>query len=145
MLNSQKVPMKSNDTIESRTPPTEVVPATKKAQRRRFTLTYKLRILEEAANCTEPGQLGALLRREGLYSSHLSRWRELHKQDRLAGTDSNKRGPKPLPSKVKQELDQLRKQNQQLQQRLAAAETIIDVQKKISVLLELTNNSTEQS
>ena len=73
-------------------PPTEV---TAKATRRRFSARYKKRILDEAAACTAHGELGALLRREGLYSSHLTKWRRLEKRGALAGLAPKKRGPAP--------------------------------------------------
>jgi len=102
------------------------------AKRRRFNAADKLRILEEAEQCTEPGQIGALLRREGLYSSHLSRWRKWRR--RL-------QAKKSLPqngSSVKDELVKLQLENTQLRNRLEQAELIIDVQKKLSQLLGLT-------
>jgi transposase-like protein len=72
-------------------PDPEVVP---KAKRRKFSAEYKLRILDESDNCTEPGQIGALLRREGLYSSHLSTWRRQREQGLLEALSSKKRGRK---------------------------------------------------
>ena len=77
--------------LETKIPDPEVVP---KAKRRKFTAEYKLRIVKEADTCTEPGQVGALLRREGLYSSHLSEWRQLRKEGQLPGRSS---GYPPLP------------------------------------------------
>ena len=68
-----------------------------KARRRRFTAKYKLEILEEAEQCSEPGEIGALLRREGLYSSHLSKWRDQREAGALAGLEPKKRGRKPRP------------------------------------------------
>lgn len=102
------------------------------AKRRRFSAADKLRILEEADQCTEPGQIGALLRREGLYSSHLSRWRQWRRRLRVK---------KSLPKKgssVKDELVKLQLENAQLRNKLEQAELIIDVQKKLSQLLGLT-------
>jgi transposase-like protein len=103
-----------------------------KASRRRFTAEYKARILDEADRCTEPGQLGELLRREGLYSSHLTNWR----RQRKAGLAPKQRGRKPKSNKQEQqELDRLRRENKRLAERLRQAETIIDVQKKVCEML----------
>jgi transposase len=104
--------------------------------RRRFTADYKLRIVQEADRCTEPGQIGALLRREGLYSSQLGAWRNQRQQGQLQALRDDKRGRKPLiPHPVQVELDQLRRENQRLQQQVQPAELIIDIQKKASLLL----------
>ena len=103
-----------------------------KASRRRFTAEYKARILEEADRCTEPGQVGELLRREGLYSSHLTNWR----RQRDAGLAPKQRGRKPKSNKKEQqELERLRRENKRLAERLRQAETIIDVQKKVCEML----------
>src|SRR5689334_23615135 len=111
----------------SRSPDPEVLP---KASRRTFGAAEKLRILNEADACTQPGQIGALLRREGLYSSHLVKWRCLRAAGQLQALAPQPRGPKPTPADpLVEELAQLRKQNARLQARLAQAELIIDVQK----------------
>ena len=102
-----------------------------KAQRRQFTADYKKRILEEADSAQEPGTIGAMLRREGLYSSHLTHWR----QQRNSGLAVHRRGPKPQCDPLSEEVRKLKLQNGQLTQRLARAELIIDVQKKVSLLL----------
>lgn len=108
-----------------------------KPVRRRFTAEYKQRILSEADACTEPGDIGRLLRREGLYSSHLSKWRDQREQAVLEGM-SKSRGRKPLEKNpLAEEVARLQKENQQLQTRLMQAQTIIDVQKKLSQLLGL--------
>lgn len=120
-------------------PDPEVLP---KAQRRQFTAAYKLRIVEEADACTEPGQIGALLRREGLYSSHLSKWRQLRQQGQLQALSAHKRGRKAQDSAVA-ELAKLRRENKRLRARLEQAEMIIDVQKKLSQLLGLTPDESE--
>lgn len=107
--------------------------------RRLFTAQYKLKILLEADACTEPGQVAALLRREGLYSSHLTDWRRLRDKGALLALGHSKRGPKtaaPNPWQVRAQ--QLEKENQSLLARLRQAEAIIDVQKKLSTLLEST-------
>jgi transposase-like protein len=107
-----------------------------KPVRRRFTAEYKLRILQEADRCTDPGQLGALLRREGLYSSHLNTWRQQREQGTLAGLRPKQRGRKPTPdSTLVAENERLRRENQRLTAKLQQAETIIEVQKKLSEIL----------
>jgi transposase len=116
-------------------PDPEVVPT---AKRRRFTAKEKLRILEEADACTEPGELGALLRREGIYSSYLSRWRRARDRGQLRALSSKKRGPKPpANSEMKREMGELQRENERLQARLAQAEAIIEAQKKLSQVLGL--------
>jgi transposase len=110
-------------------PDPEVVP---KATRRKFTGEYKERILAQADACTKPGQIGALLRREGLYRSHLADWREQRKQFGLAGLASQRRGPKPDPQAA--EIARLQRENERLLARLRRAENIIDVQKKLAQL-----------
>jgi transposase len=117
----------------SRPPDPEVVP---KASRRTFSAAEKVRILNQADACTQPGQIGALLRREGLYSSHLVKWRRLRAAGQLQALTPQPRGPKPTPpDPLTEELAQLRKENARLQARLAQAEIIIDVQKKVAQLL----------
>lgn len=102
-----------------------------RARRRSFSAAYKRRILQEVDRCTPSGQVGALLRREGLYSSHLSKWRQQREQGEL---DSRKRGPSPADPAPK-EVERLRRENGQLRKRLEQAEAIIEVQKKLSTLL----------
>ena len=101
---------------------------------RSFTAAYKLRILEEADACEERGEIGALLRREGLYSSHLSKWREVRLRGALRGL-SEQRGRKPKHSP--EELERLRpeRENERLREELRPPTLIIDVQKKLSQLL----------
>lgn len=107
-----------------------------KAKRRRFDAAYKLRILEEAERCSEPGQVGELLRREGLYSSHLTTWRKQRDEGALQGLGSKKRGRKPKrKDPMALEVERLRRENQRLSERLRQAETIIEVQKKVSEML----------
>ena len=113
-------------------PDPEVIP---RAKRRRFSAEYKLRVLAEADSCTERGEIGALLRREGLYSSHLTTWRRQRDEGQLQGLKGKKRGRKA--DQAAAELAQLRRENEQLQARLQQAETIIDVQKKLCGLLGL--------
>jgi transposase-like protein len=106
------------------------------ASRRRFTAQYKLGILKAADACTEPGSLGGLLRREGLYSSNLNTWKRQRDCGSIEGLTPKKRGRKesdhhPLIA----ENENLRKKNDRLALRLKQAEMIIDVQKKISEIL----------
>jgi transposase-like protein len=110
----------------------EVVP---KARRRQFSAAYKLQIVEEADACTEPGEIGALLRREGLYSSHLTNWRRLRDAGKLQG-GSKKRGRKADPKAA--EIARLRQENERLSRELEKAGLIIDVQKKLAEVLGLT-------
>jgi len=117
----------------------EVVP---QAKRRQFTAKYKLRILEEADRCTERGQIGELLRREGLYSSHLSKWRQQRARGQLQGLAPKKRGCKGQDPSVA-ELARLRRENERLRAQLEQAEIIIDVQKKLAQLLGLNTDETE--
>jgi transposase len=109
----------------------EVVP---KAKRRTFTAEYKARILREAeAASSARGGVGELLRREGLYSSHLTEWRKEARQGALKGL-SKKRGRKAMSAESR-ELEQLRRDKARLEEKLRKAEIIIDVQKKVASLL----------
>ena len=109
---------------------TEVVA---KAKRRQYTAEYKAHILQETDACKGKGETGALLRREGLYSSLVSKWREQHKHSGLAGLSGRRRGPKVDPNA--EELARLQRENQRLQAQLERAELIIDVQKKVAQLV----------
>ena len=112
-----------------------------KPKRRRFTATEKLRILERADACTREGEIGALLRSEGLYSSNLSNWRRQRDSGALAGLAPHKRGPKPDPTNEQtKQMVELKRENERLRERLAQAETIIEVQKKVSSLLGIPLN-----
>ena len=107
-----------------------------KPVRRRFTAEYKLRILREADRSAGSGQLGALLRREGLYSSHLSAWRQQRDEGTLAGLTSKRRGRKANPdAALIAENERLKRESQRLAEKLRQAETIIEVQKKLSEIL----------
>ncbi len=107
-----------------------------KAKRRQYTAEFKRRIVREADACTKPGELGALLRREGLYSSHLVTWRAQRDRGELAGLAPRKRGPKPRPVDERdREIALLKRENARLEARLEKAEAIIEVQKKVSQLL----------
>ena len=113
-------------------PDPEVVARPARAQRRTFTAAYKLRILDEAAH-TAIGQLGALLRREGLYSSHLANWRRERVRGTL-GAVAPRRGRPAVPA-AEREVALLREENARLARKLAAAELVIDVQKKVAALV----------
>ena len=104
-----------------------------KAKHRRFSAAYKMQILTEAAGRLQPVELGALLRREGLYSSLLTQWRRQQVQGTLRALAPKRRGPKPDPQA--EEIARLRRENERLQERLKQAETVIEVQKKVSQLL----------
>jgi transposase len=112
---------------------------TDKAERRRFTAKYKLSILQQVDACTESGCIGAILRREGLYSSNLNTWRRQRDEGSLAALMPKQRGRKAAPADpAALEVVQLRKDNERLAKRLKQAELIIDVQKKVSQLLGIT-------
>jgi transposase-like protein len=114
-----------------------------KPERRQFTAEYKRRILEEVDACTEAGQIGALLRREGLYSSNLTHWRQQRAEGSLKALSPKKRGPKPDP--VAAENAALRRRVERLEADLKRAETIIEVQKKLSELLGLPDPSGQKN
>ncbi len=105
------------------------------AKRRRFTAKYKLRILQETDECTEKGKLGALLRREGLYYSHLTTWRRQREEGSLKGLAPRKRGRKPNKNRKSKREAQLESENRRLRKKLEQAETIIEIQKKVAALL----------
>jgi len=104
-----------------------------KAVRRKFTAAYKLRILKEAESCTEPGEVGAFLRREGLYSSNLTLWRRQVARGLVPG----KRGPvtRKTDHHIRR-IAELEQENEKLAHKLKQAELIIDVQKKVADLLK---------
>ncbi len=109
---------------------------TAKARRRQFTAEYKRRVLAEADACTKPGEIGALLRREGLYSSHLVEWRRSRERGALAELAGKKRGPaakavNPLARRVAE----LERANKRLAWRAERAEALVEVQKKVAELL----------
>lgn len=113
-----------------------------RAMRRRFSAEYKLRILKLADSCTEPGSLGALLRREGLYASNLKTWRRQRDEGTLEALSPKKRGRKAIErNPLALEVERLRRENEKLSNRLKQAELIIDVQKKVSQMLGITLES----
>lgn len=117
-------------------PDPEAVP---KAKRRQFSAEYKRGILQEYDACTEIGEKGALLRREGLYSSNINTWKRQRERGGLAGLSPKKRGPKvdsPAEENVR-----LRRKTERLKKRLEQAELIIEVQKKVSQILGIENET----
>jgi transposase-like protein len=105
-------------------------------ERRRFTTEYKRRILQEADACTKSGELGALLRREGLYSSHLAAWRAARARGELSGLNGKKRGPKPKPVHPEaKRILQLEGEVRKLRARAERAEALVELQKKVAALL----------
>lgn len=120
--------------------PALVVPqeteVTAKAKRRRFSAQEKLRILKEADACTKSGEQGALLRREGLYSSHLVEWRRARERGDLDALSPKKRGRKAVaPNPLEKENTELKHALAKAQARAKRAEALVEVQKKISLLL----------
>ena len=106
-----------------------------KAKRRRFTAEYKRRILQDAAACAAPGEIGALLRREGLYSSHLAAWRSANERGELRGP-AKRRGPKPsVDAAARRRNAELEREVLRWRRRAERAELVVDTQKKLSVLL----------
>ena len=115
-----------------------------KAQRRQFPAEYKLRILAEVERATQPGEIGEILRREGLYSSHLITWRRQHDEGALSGLEPKKRGRKakevhPLARK----LAEAEAKNRKLEKRLREAQIIIEFQKKVADVLGIPLNRPE--
>lgn len=109
---------------------------TAKATRRKFSAEYRARILREAEGCTERGALGALLRREGLYSSHLMKWREQAARGALAGLAPKKRGPEAKVIDVRDKrIVELERENAKLSRRIERAEALVELQKKVSQLM----------
>ena len=117
-----------------------------KPKRRRFTAEYRLRILEEADRCTELGDVGRLLRREGLYSSHLTTWRKARRDGALRGLSSKTRGAKPKASNpLVPKVRELEAKVARLEKELHKAHTILEVQKKVAGLLEFSLNDGKDS
>lgn len=127
---------------DKRVPDPEVTPG---KSRRIWTAAAKLRVLDAADRC-KPGEIGALLRREGLYSSALATWRKARESGILGSLTPALRGPKPAPITPKDlEIKKLRRENAQLKQRLSQAETLIDIQKKLSSMLGIPLKTDEDS
>ena len=107
-----------------------------RARRRSFSASYKLKILEEVDRCSQPGEIGKLLRREGLYSAHLSKWRKQRDEGVLAALSPKRRGRKPRrPDPSAKRIAELERDNARLRRDLRKAQTIIEVQKKLSEIL----------
>lgn len=134
MTQKQANKISGNGTGATKRPDPEVLP---KAKRRTFTAAYKLWVLEEADKCRQqPGQIGALLRREGLYSSHLTTWGRQREAGQMDGLKPRKRGRKRDEEAA--EMNQLRQENRRLTRQLEQAELIIEAQKKLSEILGIT-------
>ncbi len=141
---NQKPPLIPDDVAgEFREPaaPDPEVPA--QAKRRRFSAKYKLDILRKADACTETGQIGALLRSEGLYSSHLTYWRRQREEGSLKGLTPKRRGRKTKKSPQSKHVAQLEGEVRRLRQKLEQAEAIIDNQKKVAALFGIPMNGPE--
>ena len=107
-----------------------------KATRRRYTAEYKRRILKEADSCTRPGEMGALLRREGLYSSHVTTWRAQQRRGELAGLSAKRRGPQSRrPDPRDRKIAEQEREIARWKARAERAEALVDLQKKVSELL----------
>ena len=129
--------------LKARRPEAEVG---EKAKRRRFTAEFKMRILREAAACTEPGELGALLRREGLYSSHLAMWRAQVVRGQHEALVPKKRGPKPAETDERDAtIARLQRELARTTRRAERAEALVEVQKKLSQLLGVVLPDEEES
>ena len=134
MTQKQADKISENGLIPAQRPDPEVLP---RAKRRNFTASYKLWVLAEADKCRQqPGQIGALLRREGLYSSHLTTWQRQREAGQMAGLKPQKRGRKANEEAA--EINQLRHENKRLTRQLEQAELIIEAQKKLSEILGIT-------
>jgi transposase len=134
MADSSEARRASEESAEKLIPPNPEI--SEKRPRRRFTAKYKRSIVEQADACQNAGEVGALLRREGLYSSSLSSWRRQYRQGALDSLNARTRGPKPRPDAARhREVSRLEKRVAKLEHELIKAHTIIDVQKKLSVLL----------
>ena len=117
-----------------------------KATRRRFSPTYKRRVLQEAARCTKPGELGALLRREGLYSSHLAAWRAAQARGELADGAARRRGPKSAaPDPRAKRMLAMERELRRWRARAERAEALVEVQKKLSALLHVDDAASTES
>ena len=114
---------------------THDVGMTDKAQRRRFTAAYKRKVLAEAKACRQPGELGALLRREGLYSSHLAAWRAAQRRGDLTGPARRRGPPRSGAAPLTARIAQLERQLVAAVKRADRAEAIVEVQKKVAALL----------
>jgi transposase len=141
-ISTPAAPQDINDAspAEAPRPDPEVVPS---AKRRAFSKAEKLRILAAADACVAPGDIGALLRREGIYSSHLATWRKQRQSAGEAAALERKRGPKADPAAAQtRRVLELEREVERLRAKLVKADLIIDVQKKLSTLLGLSTGDT---
>ncbi len=155
MINDTNAPfLAAGESVEARSagadspaagaPPDPEVAA--KPKRRQFTAAYRLGILEEADRCTTSGEIGQLLRREGLYSSHLSNWRKAQREGSLAALAPKKRGARPKArNPLEPKVRQLEAENVRLKAELHKVHTILDVQEKVAGLLGFNLESGENS
>lgn len=112
------------------------VEVAEKAARRQFSAEYKRKILKEADACTREGEIGSLLRREGLYSSHLAVWRAARERGEIAGLLPKKRGPKVTPPDPRdRKIAELERETRRWKARAERAEALVDLQKKVSMIL----------
>jgi transposase len=112
------------------------VEVTEKATRRQFSAAYKLKILQEADACTKTGEVGALLRREGLYSSHLAAWRKARSKGERKGLEARQRGPRAkLADPSAQKLAEQEREMARWKARAERAEALVEIQKKVALLL----------
>ena len=112
------------------------VEVSEKASRRKFSAEYKRKILKEADACTREGEIGSLLRREGLYSSHLSVWRAARQRGEIAGLAPKKRGPKVAPPDPRdRKIVELEREARRWKSRAERAEALVDLQKKVSEIM----------
>jgi transposase-like protein len=119
-----------------RSAPAPEVEVVAQADRRRFTAEYKRRIVREADRCTKPGEIGALLRREGLYSSLLTTWRAARDRGELAGLSPKKRGPKATPADPREKkIAEQEREIARWRKRAERAEGLVELQKKLAALL----------
>ena len=148
MKNETKLQTKSKSMVDTSSPkvvsiskpPDPEVP--EKKPRRRFTTAYKLRILKEYDACAKPGEIGALLRRQGLYYSNINTWLRQRDEGVLHGLSPKKRGRKAKKvNPLAQENARLERENKKISEKLKQAETIIEVQKKISEILGIPQNN----
>lgn len=129
-----------NGQLKASVPEAEVVMTS--ANRRRFSQSYKRKILAEAEQCRTDGEMGSLLRREGLYSSHITRWRQARDRGQLEPGTAARRGRKA--DLQGQELARLKRENERLKQELEQAQLVIDIQKKVSQLLGLPQTAPDE-
>jgi transposase-like protein len=125
-------------------PDPQVEPKVAKAKRRRFSASNKQRILAAVDQATEPGEIGRILRREGIYHSQLSKWRQQRAAGITAGLADKARGAKgPNAKSLQQENQKLQRENARLRKQLSRAEIIIEFQKKAAALFETTKGTEE--